>query len=536
MSGIFAYIDPRALLAALGMLGITAALIGWQRRGDPAKARTWLGYGALCVELLAASMALDYAGKQGAGMLVLFFAVGFIGLALSKATTAGALVNNWRTGNRAGVGIGAVTMAGIYFVVYLAGSFAGVIHTAQDNAEAAATSAPVQALDAQLEAARERLAALAGYADAGRAHSEEQQLATAQQAQAARIEALQASVDAARASAAAYANPDCTPKTDGKGAPYTSRAAKACAEIQAAENALERAQSGGAASAGGYAERHGEYNGLRQHIADLETKRAELLSSGGAAQAAAAGADDRLVAWITGLQIEKAAGVKWLFLVLAFDLLSLGLRILSELQDEDSGVSKVARRFRALLDGGLEPAQAAAVLAGGTVPAAEPQPVLRQAQDTALRQAQDTATAADAPHFRAGGHVPDDGLAHLHKDEFVMPPEAVRLYGLDKLEELRKAALGEHTPGDNAERPPSDTPDVTPSVTPGVDAKRVPPELSGKRGAGRQGLVDTCLHCGADYTVGVWTQTCCSKDCTAKMAGFEDAKARKAAWAKGKKR
>lgn len=520
MSGIFAYIDPRALLAALGMLGITAALIGWQQRGDPAKARVWLGYGALCVELLAASMALDYAVKQGSGLLVLFFAVGFIGLALSKATTAGALVNNWRTGNRAGVGIGAVTMAGIYFVVYLAGSFAGTIHTAQETAQAAATSAPVQAVDAQLEAARERLAALAGYADASRAHQEEQQAAAAAQAQAARIAELQAAVDAARASAAAYANPDCTPKTDGKGAPYTSRAATACAEIQAAENALQRTQSGGAASAGGYAGRHAEYNGLRQHIADLETKRAELLSNGGAAQAAAAGADDRLVAWITGLQIEKAAGVKWLFLVLAFDLLSLGLRILSELQDEDSGVSKVARRFRALLDGGLEPAQAAAVLAGGQPATAVP------AQ----------ATAANIPHFRAGGHVPDDGLANLHKDEFVFPPEAVRLFGLDKLEELRKAALGGHTPGDNAKRQPDVTPNVTPSVTPDVNARRVPPELSGKRGAGRQGLVDTCLNCGADYTVGVWTQTCCSKDCTAKMAGFEDAKARKAAWVKGKKR
>jgi hypothetical protein len=138
------------------------------------------------------------------------------------------------------------------------------------------------------------------------------------------------------------------------------------------------------------------------------------------------------------------------------------------------------------------------------------------------------------PHYRHGGHVPADGLAHLHADEFVMPPEAVRLYGLERLEELRRAALGERqaatpnaTPNENAKQ--------TPNVAPDVSAKRVPLELSGKRSAGRQGLVDTCLHCGADYVVGVWTQTHCHPDCTAKTAGFDSAKARKDAWAKGKR-
>lgn len=68
--------------------------------------------------------------------------------------------------------------------------------------------------------------------------------------------------------------------------------------------------------------------------------------------------------------------------------------------------------------------------------------------------------AAAMPAYRHGGHVYADGPAVLHAGEYVMPPEAVQLYGRDKLEELRQVALGASAPTGgrpqaDADKPPA---------------------------------------------------------------------------------
>lgn len=415
--------DARAVAGALAMLAVAALLLAWQQRGDPARLRAWLGYGALFLELLAAGLAIAWAVDQGGGLLVLLFAAGFVGMALSKATTVSAVVNGWRGGNHGAAVVGGLTLAGLYAVVYLAGVFGGAQGTAQKTATAAAQSAPVAALDAQLDAAREKLASLAPYADPVKADVESQAQAQADQAQAARVAALQEKVGAARAAAAPYANPDCTPKKDSRGEPYTTRAAAACAAIEQAQAALLRAERGGSGSAGGYAQRHAEYNGVRAHVADLETRRADLLSQGGAAQAQAAGADDRLVAWLLGVTTEQAAGLKWLFFVLAFDVLSLGMRLTSEMQGGDN-TTQARRRFNALLSGGLSPAEAAAAMGSPAHPSRlPPAGVVRPNEmDGAV------VPPAHVPALDTGAFITADGYAYLHAGERVLNPAETAEY------------------------------------------------------------------------------------------------------------
>jgi hypothetical protein len=499
-AGLFASIDPRAWGAGLAMLATAVALIAWQQRGDPARAGAWLGYGALFVELLAASMALAWAFRQGAGPLTLVFGLGFVGLALSKATTAGVVIANYRERNTAGAAVGAATLIGVYTIVYLAGAFEGSLHTAETTAHAAGQSAPIQAIDAQLQAARERLANLAGYADPSKADAETAQAHAEAQAHAARLAELRAALDQAQAEAAPYANPDCSPKTDARGQPYTSRAAAACARIQAAQASIEREQPTGA-HAGGYAARHAEYLGLRAHVADLETRRAGMLATGGAAQAQAAGADDRLIGWAFGLDTAQAAGLKWLLFVLGFDLLSLGLRMTSELQRGGGAMELTRRRLNAMLAAGIDPTTAAALLAGTTTPAALPPPAQVQRPEP-------------LPALDTGGRVLSDGGAVLHSGEAVLNAHATA--ALDTLYPGLIDALN----AGRAAQSVTDTQSVnTQSVT---DTQSVTTQCVTTQASGKGLQVVECKHCGKPFKQRTLWHSYCNADCKAQAHGFTD--------------
>ena len=50
--------NAETLLATLGTIAIALVLIAWQTRGNRHKTRTWLGWAALTLELLAGSMAV----------------------------------------------------------------------------------------------------------------------------------------------------------------------------------------------------------------------------------------------------------------------------------------------------------------------------------------------------------------------------------------------------------------------------------------------------------------------------------------------
>lgn len=139
--------------------------------------------------------------------------------------------------------------------------------------------------------------------------------------------------------------------------------------------------------------------------------------------------------------------------------------------------------------------------------------------------------AQTVPALDTGGRVTGEGLAHLHAGETVLNAEAAA--ALDKLHPGLADRLNEQ--GRTA-APLNDTlNERLADVKRTLNGERVPQEMSGKRGKGRLGKVDSCLLCGSDYEVRAWTQVCCCPDHTAQLAGYDSQAARKRAWAKGKK-
>jgi len=371
-------INWEAVAGGLAIAAALAALIAWQVRGSADKCRGWLGSSAMTLEALAMAMAVFWAVKQGGGILTLFFAGGFIGLALSKAVTISALVHAYQIKRHSAFVVTLAALVGAYLTVYSAGVFEGTMHSAKTQGDAAAVSAPVQAVEAEITSVQARINGLAGFADASKAHSEERA-----------AQSVQASLASKRAALAAC------PKN------YVTNCIKPLrAEIAALEN-------GGA---GGYATRHSEYNGLQAHLATLQRQRADLLSAGGGVETATS-ADDRLLMWLFGLEtLEQAASVKWLVFVAVFDCLSLLLRLGGELLLGQDHAGNAARRMRALVDSGLTADQAAQAMGGaqGFQPAGVKLPAL----DT-------------------GGRIELDGVAQLHAGEIVL--NAAATAALDKL-------------------------------------------------------------------------------------------------------
>ena len=73
--------NSETLIATLGIIALLLALIAYQQRGHADQSRSWLGYSALTLELLAGSMAIYWSVKNGSGLLTWIFVLGFIGLA-----------------------------------------------------------------------------------------------------------------------------------------------------------------------------------------------------------------------------------------------------------------------------------------------------------------------------------------------------------------------------------------------------------------------------------------------------------------------
>lgn len=440
------------------------------------------------------------------------FTAGFIGYVIAREAAIPAAVNAWHAG-RHGALLAWGGSAGIAtLMLFLSGVFELANQTGAETAARIESSKPAAALDSEIATTRDRLAGLAPYADPAKADAETAQVAAQAQAQAARVAALQADVDAARAAAAPYANPDCTPKKDGRGNPYTSRAAAACAEIQAAQAALERAQT---APTGGalYTHRHAEYNGLQAHLLALEKQRAALSESGGGIQSAHR-PEDKLTAaalhalgWIDSADPEKSAWIKWAFLSFIFDLSAVFLLVSAQGNVRAAGGDPVGR-FRALLSAGVDPTTAAGLLAQdspekppttATTPTIPPAGVI----------------LPDAiPALSTGGLITSDGLAILHAGERVLTVEETQEYHRWKAAHgaqggLNKAGL--NTGGPNKA-----------GLTGGPTVQhhwhgleRVPPELSRRAGAGRVGKLDTCRDCGEDYQVKMHNATRCPP-CTEK--------------------
>jgi len=327
--------DPVILMSSLGIAALFLALVAWQVRGSPNAVRGWLGWSALTLELLAGAMAITWASLNGQGLLAWIFVLGFVGMALAKASIVSAVGRAVERQLTGALAVTAITLILTYAVVYLAGSFAGTMESSGKAAAESLASAPIKALDAQITAARSKLEGLTDYADT--------QKATAQAASARRLEVRLVEERTVLESC---------PQN------YITRCINPAQQrIRQLENELAGLS---------YHTNNQSYQSTQAHIARLETDRAALLKSGGIPSASGHGADDQMISWLLGVSVEKARDLKWLIFVLAFDILSLLFRLSGELISVGTSDSRlVGRRLAVLLDSGLPLPQAAAMLAGG---------------------------------------------------------------------------------------------------------------------------------------------------------------------------
>ncbi|MGB1011905.1 MAG: hypothetical protein ACPGVP_19485, partial [Thiolinea sp.] len=234
--------------------------------------------------------------------------------------------------------VGVLTLLGAYTIVYFAGSFHGGMESAGKAAQEAEASAPIRAIDAQLEAAREKLNSLSGFADSNKASQE------AKQSEQLRSELRDAQAALSR----------CP----------TDYITKCINPAQKRIQALRQQLSGFTYHTGNQS-----YTGTKTLIAELETKRAELLQTGSIKTASGSGADDAMVAWILGTTLEEARHLKWLVFVLAFDVLSLMFRLTGDMVSVNQTDSRlIANRLVVLLDSGLSVHEAGNLLANNSPP------------------------------------------------------------------------------------------------------------------------------------------------------------------------
>ena len=328
--------NSETLIATLGIIALLLALIAYQQRGHADQSRSWLGYSALTLELLAGSMAIYWSVKNGSGLLTWIFVLGFIGLAVAKASIVPALSKAFTDSNYPALVFAIPALIGTYGIVYFAGSFHGGIEGAGKSAQEATASAPIRALDAQLEAARNKLTNLSNYADANKAAAESAKAAT-----------LNSQLISARAALsrcpANYLTKCINPNQQ---------------KIDTLRNQLSTLT---------YYAGNQNYSGTQQLIADLETQRAELLTGGNIASESGHGADDKMIAWLLNIPEEKARDLKWLIFVLAFDILSLLFRFTGEFVSRGIPETRlISRQLEVLLRNGHSLSDAALMLSGQT--------------------------------------------------------------------------------------------------------------------------------------------------------------------------
>ena len=328
--------SSESLIVSLGIIALLFALIAYQQRGHVNQSRSWLGYSALTLELLAGSMAIYWSVKNGSGLLTWIFVFGFVGLAVAKATIVAAVSKAYEDSNTPALIFGIVSLLGAYCVVYFAGSFHGGIEGAGKAAQEATASAPIRAIDSQLEAARDKLNGLSSYADSAKASKE--------RAKARLLDAQLSSARTALSRCPANYLTKCINPNQQK-----------IDSLQAQLNALT------------YYSGNQNYSGTKQLIADLETQRSAMLTGGNIASESGHGADDKMIAWLLNIPEERARDLKWLIFVLAFDILSLLFRLTGDFLVRGTPQTKLlTRQLTVLLESGYSLPNAAAMLAGAS--------------------------------------------------------------------------------------------------------------------------------------------------------------------------
>ena len=328
--------SSESLITTLGIIALLFALVAYQQRGHVNQVRSWLGYSALTLELLAGSMAIYWSVNNGSGLLTWIFVFGFVGLAVAKASIVSAVSKAFTDRNHPALLLGTLSLLGAYTVVYFAGSFHGGIEGAGKAAQEATASAPIRAIDSQLTVARDKLSNLSDYSDSAKAAKESSKASV--------LNTQLSNVQAALSRCPANYLTKCINPNQRK-----------IDDIQLQLNALT------------YHAGNQRYAGTQQLIADLETQRANLLSNGGVTSESGHGADDRMIAWLLNVSEARARDLKWLIFVLAFDLLSLLFRLTGEFVSRGVPETKLlTRQLAVLLESGYTLPNAALVLSGQT--------------------------------------------------------------------------------------------------------------------------------------------------------------------------
>lgn len=521
-----------------------------------------LKYIALLPELLSVSLTLAWAWSARENSTILFsliFCGGFIGFLWLKAVSVPGAIRAMQARHSALAAVLSFAAIGSLLMLLITSVFDASNTSDQAALQRLEASKPAMALDQQIENARARLDALSAYSDASKAQADQQAAddqRAANQAERARLQSQLASLSppSMPADMARYMAPDCSPKRNAQGQPYSTRAAELCpgwqamqADYLAQRDAIQGQLSalGGGGVSAGYATKHAEYLGVQSHLETLLQQRAAL--SGDTVQAVWR-KEDRIIADWLGITPDQANSVKWLIFAICFDFLGLLARIGSALMLNIAGGdpnSAARKKFNAMVASGIDPTTAAGLVGGGgntpnapTVPNVHPAKV--STLDDALRA---------APALDTGGFIEADGIAHLHKGELVLTAAQTAEYLAERRAKAAPTTPAYATPPANAEpadhyasvnntpayqyagvemprvntqayadnRPAPDffKPVMSHKPTPPAAAPHgvefVAPELSGKQAAGRVGKCDHCVDCGAVYQVTAHNKIRCNE-------------------------
>ena len=507
----------------------------------------WIHAAVWMLVLLSVVLTLVWAWKAPDDNLVRwFFCLGFIGMVIMRDRILPAAVNAWQQGN--GLLLGLTIVVSLVTTGSLLGtSLFELVNESGNGAQVRLeSSAPAQALDNEISITRERLRGMATFADAEKAHSETQahnQSVAAAQAKTAEIkQQLAALVPPSFPSRfSKFMHSDCSPKTDGNGLFFRTKARQLCPEWEAMSAAYQQQKSALEAqlptalfSGTDYADKHAEYKGLQNHLVKLEKDRAALSESGQGIKSQWK-AEDRMLSRFFDVSAETASWLKWMVWAFIFDLIAVIGLIVAQMLRNIAGGDKRAENRRVLRGLELLGVDASAhikqALSGAFAVGAEPVP-----------------HAKTAPQLKQGGWVQSDGLVHAHADEAVLNSGAAAALEkispglIDELNALHRdgdalgtpngadalgaanigtanigTAIGTPNAGDDALGAAKGTPNIgTPSsavVYQGFE--RVPAHLSQRAGKGRTSKIDVCKDCGKDFIV-LAHNACRCKECATK--------------------
>lgn len=228
-------------------LGVNGDKAGAEKRKDmieDAIFLKWASVGVVIVSLLLTAIGAweAYSGLWGSLALVL----AFLSIAAARHRMTKPMLTWYSQGKYALLGAVLFLQIGMTGMLVVTSWFAMVDDYGAQRDEKLVGSSKVESLQAQI-AERERLLASLtkeGYADAGSANAEAERIAAANSQNVGRVADLeqrksallgkiqQVVADNARYMSHAYSGTDvCTPKHDRRGAPYTTLAAEACAQI-----------------------------------------------------------------------------------------------------------------------------------------------------------------------------------------------------------------------------------------------------------------------------------------------------------------